>query len=163
MHLNATGRGLTDRLVVLDSRGAGPLASRIKSLTPTGFAGIGGDGTLNLHGLDIWEDPEHNLHILLINHRPPLDPITGQALDAAKIGANSTIELFRAAAGSDTMQHIKTYSHESIQTPNDVAWVSKEGFVFTNDHSSKVGLVSIIFLHCISELMSPSDESWIRR
>ena len=142
-HLNASGRGLTDRIAVLDTRGAGPLASRIKSLTPQSFSGINGDGTLNLHGLDIWEDSKQNLHIVLINHRPPFDSITGEPLDAAVVGANSTIELFEATSGTHTMQHVRTYYHDSIQTPNGVAWISDEAFVFTNDHSSKVGLVSI--------------------
>lgn len=140
-HLNGSGRGLTDRLVVIDARGTGPLASRISSLTPEEFSGVNGDGTLNLHGLDIREDAKQNLHILLINHRPPLDPLTGQPLDAALVGANSTIELFEATAGAKTMQHVKTYHDDSIQTPNSVAWISDEEFVFTNDHTSKVGLV----------------------
>lgn len=159
-HLNATGRGLTDRLVVLDTRGDGPLASRISSLTPAGFTGIGGDGTLNLHGLDIWEDSDHTLHILLINHRPPLDPTTGSTLDASNVGANSTIELFLAENGSKTMRHIRTYSHDSIQTPNGVAWVSDEVFVFTNDHSSKIGLVSTSPSSIIIQKLTKfSDES----
>jgi arylesterase/paraoxonase len=141
-HLNASGRGLTDRIVILDTRGTGPLASRIRPLTPQDFSGVNGDGTLNLHGLDIWEDSDHKLHILLINHRPPFDPITGQPLDTARVGANSTIELFEAAAEASTMHHIRTYHHDSIHTPNNIAWVSKDAFLFTNDHSSKVGPVS---------------------
>jgi arylesterase/paraoxonase len=142
-HLNASGRGLTDRVTVLDTRSPGSLASRMQSLIPHNFPGVNGDGTLNLHGLDIWEDSKQNLHILLINHRPPFDPITGEPLDAAVVGANSTIELFEAAPGTHTMHHVRTYHHDSIQTPNRVAWISDEAFVFTNDHSSKVGLVSI--------------------
>ena len=160
-HLNASGRSLTDRLVVLDARGAGSVASRIQQLTPKGFSGINGDGVLNLHGIDIREDSEQNLHILLINHRPPFDLITGQPLDATVVGANSTIELFVAAAGAQSMQHVKTYHHDSIQTPNAVAWISDEEFVFTNDHSSKVGLVSIVVLPSTLGTKSSSDAGWI--
>ena len=160
-HLNASARGLTDRVAVLDTRGDGPLASRLQWLNHN-FSGIRGDSTLNLHGLDIREDSEHVLHILLVNHRPPFDPITGQPLDAAKVGANSTIELFETAEGSETMRHVKTFAHDSIQTPNDVAWVSEESFVFTNDHSSKVGLVSVAFpFGAHQKLTDPSDENWI--
>src|SRR3954451_23245534 len=89
--LNASARALTDRLAILDTRGSGRIASRIKWVTPEGFSGINGDGTLNLHGLDIRADRHTNiLRILLLNHRPPLDPVTGDPLDATKFGANST-------------------------------------------------------------------------
>jgi arylesterase/paraoxonase len=144
-HLNASGRGLTDQIVILDTRGTGSLASRIRRLAPHNFSGVQGDGTLNLHGLDIWEDSKQKLHILLINHRPPFDPTTGQALDATKVGANSTIELFEAAADGSIMHHVRTYHDNAIQTPNDVAWIGEDAFVFTNDHSWKVGLVSMTF------------------
>jgi arylesterase / paraoxonase len=98
---------------------------------------------MNLHGFDVRADKHTNtLRILLINHRPPFDPLTGEPLDAAKVGANSTIELFQTQAGSDTMHHIKTYAHEVIATPNRVQWVNDHAFVFTNDHSGKTGTVS---------------------
>jgi len=141
--LNASGRSLVDRIAVLDTRGSGRLASRIKWLTVENFSGINGDGTFNLHGFDVRADRHTNtLRMLLINHRPSLDPVTGEFLDASKVGANSTIELFQTVAGSDTMHHIRTYAHEVIMTPNRVQWVNDEGFVFTNDHSSKTGIVS---------------------
>ncbi|KAJ5043078.1 uncharacterized protein L3040_004465 [Drepanopeziza brunnea f. sp. 'multigermtubi'] len=139
-HLNASGRGLTDRIAVLDTRGSGRLASRIKWLAIEDFSGINGDGTLNLHGLNIRADENTDtLHILLNNHRPPLDPVTGAFLDASKFGANSTIERFQTKVGSDKMRHVQTYTDPLIQTPNRVAWVSEDTFVFTNSHSAKVG------------------------
>jgi arylesterase/paraoxonase len=160
-HLNASGRGHKDRLVVLDARGTGPLESRMWTLQPENFSGSNGDGILNLHGLDIWEDSEQTLHILLVNHRPPFDPVTGQPLDAAIVGANSTIELFEATSGANSMKHVKTYHHDSIQTPNRVAWVGDEEFVFTNDHSAKVGLVSINILCASLDTDSSSADSWM--
>lgn len=142
--LNASGRGLTDRLAILDTRGAGRLASRIKWITPENFSGINGDSTLNLHGLDIRAEKDTDmLRILLVNHRPPVDPITGEYLDASLIGANSTIEQFLTKAGTTTMRHIKSHSHPLIQTPNRVAWVTDSSFVISNDHSAKIGLVGV--------------------
>lgn len=154
-HLNASSRSLTDRIAVLDTRAPGALRDRIQWLTIENFSGINGDSTLNLHGLDIWVDESSSsgtttLKILLNNHRPPLDPITGAALDATKVGANSTIELFVTEPGSGSMKHVRTYADPLIQTPNRVAWVNDHAFVFSNDHSSKVGLVSF-FLTCITK------------
>lgn len=141
--LNATGRGLFDHVVILDTRGPGRLEDRVKWLTAEDFPGINGDGTLNLHGFDVRADPNTDvLRLLLINHRPPIDPVTGEALNAKVVGANSTIELFQTKVGSETMRHIRTYTDELIQTPNRVAWVNDHAFVFTNDHSAKVGFVS---------------------
>jgi arylesterase / paraoxonase len=142
-HLNASARGLTDRIAVLDTRGPGRLASRIKWLSVENFSGVNGDGTLNLHGFDIRGDRNTDvLRIILINHRPPIDPVTGEALDATIVGANSTIEQFQTTVGGDTMRHLRTYIDPLIQTPNRVAWVTEHSFVFTNDHSNKVGFVS---------------------
>ncbi|RDL32038.1 uncharacterized protein BP5553_09440 [Venustampulla echinocandica] len=139
-HLNASGRGTTDRIAVLDTRGEGRLASRIQWLSTENFSGVNGDGTLNLHGLDVRADKHTDmLRILLVNHRPPIDPVTGELLDATKVGANSTIEEFQSKAGSSTMRHIRTYFNDVIQTPNRVAWVNDHAFVFTNDHNAKVG------------------------
>ena len=142
--LNATGRRGKDRMAILDTRGQGPVSGRLKWMEPTNFAGNNGDGTLDLHGFDIKIDENFPkmLKMLLINHRPPLDPITGELLDATKVGANSTVELFETTVGDTEMRHLKTYRHEAIKTPNRVAWVRGEGFVFTNDKSSKVGFVS---------------------
>jgi hypothetical protein len=109
------------------------------------FSGIRGDETLNLHGFDVRVDEDTEvLHILLINHRPPMDPENGEPLDGKVFGANSTIEHFQTEVGSDTMRHVKTYADPLIQTPNRVAWLTDHSFVFTNYYSCKVGLVSIL-------------------
>jgi arylesterase/paraoxonase len=99
---------------------------------------------MNLHGFDVLTKPNSDyLRILLVNHRPPIDPVTGGPLDAEKFGANSTIELFETQSGSPVMRHVKTYAHELIQTPNRVTWVSEDAFLYTNDHTVKIGLVYI--------------------
>ncbi|KUJ19738.1 calcium-dependent phosphotriesterase [Mollisia scopiformis] len=139
-HLNASGRGMNDRIAVLDTRGTGPVSSRLQWLSAENFVGINGDGTLNLLGLDILADKNTDtLRILLVNVRPPLDPITGEPLDASVVGANSTIEQFITKAGTSTMKHVRTYANPVIKTPNNIAWVSDHAFVFTNDHTDKVG------------------------
>ncbi|KAG9228325.1 hypothetical protein BJ875DRAFT_250164 [Amylocarpus encephaloides] len=146
-HLNASGRGLKDRIAVLDTRGPGRLAARIQWLSIENFSGINGDATLNLQGFDIRADKHTNtLRILLINHRPPISETTGELLDASKLGANSTIELFQTTVGGSSMRHVRTYSNEVIQTPNRVAWINEHSFVFTNDHSSKVGRTRVLEL-----------------
>ena len=141
--LNATGRSLLDRIITIDTRRPGRLEDRVKWITAENFSGINGDGTINLHGFDIRSEPNTNiLRLLLINHRPPINPATGEALDAKVVGANSTIELFQTTVGSKTMRHIRTYADELIQTPNRVAWINDHSFVFTNDHTAKTALVS---------------------
>lgn len=114
-------------------------------MTTENFSGNNRDGTFNLHGFDIRPDPKTDtLRILLVNHRPPIDPVTGAPLDAVALGANSTIELFQSKLGSSSMRHMRTYTDHAIQTPNQVAWVNDDAFVFTNDHSVKNGFVSLI-------------------
>lgn len=133
---------MNDRIAVLDTRGEGPLSTRLQWLSVENFSGVQGDGTLNLHGLDIRADKHTDtLRILLVNHRPSIDPVTGELLDATIVGANSTIEEFQSKAGSSSMRHIRTYANDVIKTPNRVAWVNDHAFVFTNDRSYKVGLV----------------------
>lgn len=91
--LNATGRGLLDRLAILDTRDPGLIEERIKWISASNFPGIKGDGTFNLHSFDIRADPNTDtLHILLINHRPPFDPVAGKALDPKVVGGNSMVE-----------------------------------------------------------------------
>ncbi|KAG0645489.1 hypothetical protein D0Z07_8533 [Hyphodiscus hymeniophilus] len=140
--LNASGRFSNDRFAILDTRASGPISERLRWMTTSNYDGNHGDGVLVLHGFDIKADgPSESpkLKILLNNHRPPMDPETGALLDATKLGGNSTIEIFEAVLGETTMKHIRTYSDPLIDTPNEVAWVSDDSFLFTNDHNSKVG------------------------
>ena len=145
--LNASGRSSTDRIAVLDTRASGPVKDRLRWMTAPNFGGNHGDGALDLHGIDIRADTSSppTLKILIVNHRPAMDPQTGSLLDAKKLGANSTIEIFESVIGETTMKHIKTYVDPAIETPNDLAWVSDESFVFTNDRSGKVGIVGPSF------------------
>lgn len=129
---------------MLDIRGTGPAASRLTWLSVENFPGNNGDGALGLHGISFLANNKSNmLRILLVNHRPPIDPVTGELLDASEVGANSTIEHFLTEAGSPSMRYVRTHVHGLIQTPNAVQWVSDHSFVVTNDNSVKVGAVSV--------------------
>jgi DNA-binding beta-propeller fold protein YncE len=81
----------------------------------------------------------------LINHRPPVDHVTGEFLDALVVGANSTVEIFDLDETSDTLEHVKTVASEAIFTPNGVA-VEEDGlgFVITNDHNTKTGTMRVL-------------------
>ncbi|KAG8750658.1 hypothetical protein FRC12_012770 [Ceratobasidium sp. 428] len=96
--------------------------------------------------MDVVPD-EHDANLLwvyLVNHRPPLDP----AVDAAKVGADSAIEIFKTQVGSSTMEWVKTVEDPSIiVTPNDILGGSNgQEFWFTNDNSVKVGLARPLHL-----------------
>lgn len=105
---------------------------------------------LNLVGLDVVEsDTEKNvLWVYVINHRPPLPPAT-----AKTHGADSSVEIFRTTAGSDTFEYVRTVDDpEYIVTPNDVVGLSDgSGFWVSNDHVTRVGLVSL--LHISSNIL----------
>lgn len=139
-NLDVSKRPNTDYVAIFDTKGSGPPASRITKVKPASYT-----GTLNLHGISVYEVPAQSrelkptLRIFLNNHRPPLDPETKTVLDATKVGANSTVELFETTLGESRMRHIRTYADEAIHTPNRPAAVGPDSFVFTNDHGRKVG------------------------
>lgn len=139
--LDVSGRPNTDYVAILDTKATGPIASKITTVKPTSYT-----GTLNLHGISVYEIPAKSaelkptLRIFLNNHRPPIDPVTKTVLDATKVGANSTFELFETTLGEGRMRHIRTYVGEAIRTPNRPAAVGPDSFVFTNDHKTKTGL-----------------------
>lgn len=62
---------------------------------------------LDLHGFDVKALDDSRLRFWMINHRPPVDE-KNIVLDANKLGANSTIEVFEVTRGSREMIHIST-------------------------------------------------------
>ncbi|KAL6228597.1 hypothetical protein BDW75DRAFT_226633 [Aspergillus navahoensis] len=101
---------------------------------------------LDMHGFDARViDKDRRLRFWLINHRPPLDASTGEPLlDATKVGANSTIDVYDLDLRHGTqLTHVKTITSETIISPNNLVVIDdnedKGGFLFTNDHSTKVG------------------------
>lgn len=139
-NLDVSGRPNNDYVAILDTKATGPIAKRITKVKPTSFS-----GTLNLHGISVYEVPAKSselkptLRIFLNNHRPPIDPVSKTVMDASKVGANSTFELFEATLGESRMRHIRTYVGDAIRTPNRPAAVGPDSFVFTNDHRVKTG------------------------
>ena len=96
------------------------------------------DQVLDLHGFAAREISENLLLFFVINHRPPVDDISGRVLpDATAIGANSTIEIFELDRRSSKLKFIRTIKDESIVAPNNIAVSNQGRFIFTNDHSSK--------------------------
>lgn len=96
--------------------------------------------SLDLHGFDVRRIGDQ-LRFWLINHRPPMNPETGVPLDAFKVGANSTIEIFDLNQATNTLEHLKTIASVAIVTPNGLAVdADGVGFAVTNDHTTKSGL-----------------------
>lgn len=105
-------------------------------LKTVGYKGVTSAGSLDLHGFDVEVLDDSRLRFWMINHRPPVDE-KNIVLDANKLGANSTIEVFEVTRGSSEMLHVRTISNEVIATPNKVAAVGDGGVLMSNDHNTK--------------------------
>lgn len=150
LRFDVENRPKTDAVYVFDTRGDGSVASRITKLKIDGFSGVNGDGSINLHGIGVHimpstsasapdeAAPKPSLRLFLNNHRPTLGA-NGQPVDNHKTGANSTVEIFETTLGSDSMRHVKTFHNPLIRTPNRVAPVGPNSFLFSNDHYLKTG------------------------
>ncbi|KAJ5932394.1 hypothetical protein N7516_006883 [Penicillium verrucosum] len=133
--LNISARSRTDHIAVLNIDQPG--SDGQYGLHKLKFGGYLDD--LDLHGFDV-HSIEGRLRFWLINHRPPVDPTTGEFLDPRAVGANSTIEIFELDSASETLEYVKTIASDAIISPNNLA-VDKDGlgFVITNDRNAKVG------------------------
>lgn len=132
---NVSARSRTDHISVLDIDQPG--SDGLYGLRQLRIGGYQDD--LDLHGFDV-RKIDNRLRFWLINHRPPVDHITGEFLDANALGANSTVEIFDLNDETETLEHVKTIASDAIVSPNNVA-VEDDGlaFVVTNDHNGKVG------------------------
>jgi arylesterase/paraoxonase len=146
--LNVSGRNLNDGITVIDvdQPGVDGMFEPRVLKTPN-FSGTNGDGRLNLVGMGAAEDEAGRIRLWLVNMKPSVDSVTGEFLDQTKDGANATIELFRTGAHATKMEHVKTFFHPQIATPNRIAPVGEgnsNAFYFTNDHGiDKTGLVGL--------------------
>ncbi|KDQ15280.1 hypothetical protein BOTBODRAFT_187395 [Botryobasidium botryosum FD-172 SS1] len=134
MALNASGRSTTDHVAIYD-----PTSEKIIRTLLEGFADARG---INVHGMDVVpsEFDKNELFVYLVNHRPPVEEAKAHIY-----GADSVIEIFKTKVGSDVLTHVKTVEDPLIDTPNDVVGSSDgKSFYFTNDHSTKVGLMRIV-------------------
>lgn len=155
--LDASKRSLKDKVIVLDLDDPVGDSFSHRVLATSGYSGINGDGKLSLVALTGVDYPDH-IDLYLNNNRPSIDVASGQLLDNEKVGANSTIELFRISDTSPATKadHIKTFVDEKIATPNRIAPTGSGSFYFTNDHgSSKFGL-----WHELSPLIKNGDVSF---
>ena len=136
--LNAQGRTGKDHLAVLDidNPGADGLFG-LRDLELSGYTGPAGTKHIDLHGFDVEIKDADTLRFYMVNHRPPMNG--SLMLDATKLGANSTIEIFDVARGKETTEakHIRTVSDEAIYTPNKVIATGDGSFVVTNDKPMK--------------------------
>lgn len=100
-----------------------------------------GDGTLDSLGFYVEVMSDSRLRFWMVNYRPTVDQ-NKRYLDAVKLGANATVEVFGLTRGSDLMIHVKTFADTAIATPNRVAATAygssgDGGFVVTNGKSTK--------------------------
>ncbi|KAM3071625.1 hypothetical protein ACMFMG_009498 [Clarireedia jacksonii] len=102
------------------------------------YTGTDSHNSIDLHGFDIEFVSDSLLRFWMVNHRPPIDDL-GNYLDATKLGANSTIEVFDHTPGSSDLHYVKTVLSAAVYTPNSIVATGDGGFVSTNDHSTKTG------------------------
>lgn len=136
--LNISGRrpGGSELMALnIDSPGEDGLFG-LHSITPIGYDGASGDGTLDLVGFDVEVVDQTALRFWLINQRPPVDE-NRNYLDARKIGANATIDVFELKRGQPKMVHVKTVADPAIYSPNGIAFAGDGSFFVSNDHSGK--------------------------
>jgi hypothetical protein len=91
----------------------------------------------------------------MVNNRPPVDE-AGNFLGAAKVGANSTIEVFEHKRGSKKLEYIKTIWSEAVPAPNNVAATGNGSVFVTNDHDEAAGMVSLSSHSLAHETLFPS-------
>jgi len=135
-----------------------PSSKKAKKLTANGFESPRG---LSPSGMDVVPST-HNpdeFTIYVINMRPPfvdLDPNLPPGVREAKRdeiasarakeeGPDPSIEVFRYVLGSDSMQHIATWTDEKIViSPNDVVGLPDgKGAWFTNPLPYRTGIVRL--------------------
>ncbi|KAJ6002663.1 hypothetical protein N7451_005210 [Penicillium sp. IBT 35674x] len=132
---NVSARTLTDHITVLDIDDVDSDGLSVpRQLKIGGF-----EDTLDLHGFDV-RHIGSTVRFWLINHKPPIDSITGDVLDPWTHGANSTVEIFDLNKETDTLEYVRTIYSGAIISPNNLAVdADGVGFVITNDHKGKTG------------------------
>ncbi|CAG8686731.1 14625_t:CDS:2, partial [Cetraspora pellucida] len=88
-------------------------------LTPLILKNFSDKEDFSLHGFGIYESPTEpdNLYFFIINHKR----------------SGSVIELFRHKINTFELYYLKTFKHDLIYNPNNIAPVSREEFYVTND------------------------------
>jgi len=104
----------------------------------TSYENYPGDADLDLVGFDVEIVDISTLRFWLLNQRPPYDA-NGTMLDASKLGANTTIDVYDFKHRAKTMKYIATGKSPALHSPNKIAWMGGNNFVVSNDRSAKVG------------------------
>jgi len=131
LSLNASGRSVEDYVATYDPKNA--------RITRLKFSGL--PQGVSVHGMDVVPSSSNpkDLFVYLVNHQP----FVGQ--DSQKVGANSTIEIFKTKVGWSTLTHLHTVHSPVIITPNDLVGSSDgKSFYFTNDAGAKTGLMRLL-------------------
>lgn len=143
-HNNATGRYMKEAIVALDIDKPAGEGFQQRVLKTPGFRGTAGEGAL--HGLAVSGRKipgTSKIQFYVVNNKPAVAADESGAVSEVT-GLNATIELFEHENGSSDMKFVRTFAHELIATPNNIALLPDDsGFYFTNDHGmSTSGLVS---------------------
>jgi hypothetical protein len=102
-----------------------------------------GGKDLSFVGFDIEVLPKDRLRFWMVNNQPYVDA-EGKLLDATKLGANSTVEVFELNRGSKELKYVKTIFNDAVWAPNSIAAIGDGSFLVTNDHDNKVSMVSVV-------------------
>lgn len=117
----------------------------LRKLEITGnYRSATGGKEIDLNGFDVEVLPKYRLRFWMVNNRPAVDE-AGNFLDASKVGANATIEVFEHKRGSKKLEFVKTIWSEAVPAPNNVAATGNGSVFVTNDHDNKAGLVSPLY------------------
>ncbi|KAI6901374.1 hypothetical protein KC355_g19556, partial [Hortaea werneckii] len=91
--LNASGRALDDAIIAMEIDKPKGESYEYRIVQTNNFHGINGDGSLHLVGFT-GVDSSAGINFFVVNNRPSIHPVTGDILDNAEVGANSTVERF---------------------------------------------------------------------
>lgn len=102
------------------------------------YLGPAGSKAIDPNGFDVEILPNNRLRFWMTNLRPAVDSVSGEYLDAAKVGVNGTVELFELIRGGDRMKWTGKFGANGgvVHSTNKVAADLNGGFVVTNDHSA---------------------------
>jgi hypothetical protein len=125
----------------IDNPGADGLFN-LRGIKPVDYVSATGDASLDLLGFDAEIIDADTIHFYLINERPPVD-YQHNPIDATKTGINATVDVFEYKKGALEMKHLRTVFSPHVYSPNNVAAVGGGAFVVSNDHSKRMGFVSL--------------------
>lgn len=102
------------------------------------YLGPAGSKAIDPNGFDVEILSNNRLRFWMTNLRPPVDVASGEFVDAASIGANSTVESFELVRGENELKWTGTFGANdgNLHSVNKVAADLNGGFVVSNDHSA---------------------------